>query len=83
LGRSVEFDGIANDGKKLLIAETKRTKNPRGLKDLKHLEESASLKMFSSFNKPDYYLISYNGFAEDLKSYDDKHVHLISLEEMF
>lgn len=84
LGRSVELDGLAEGlGKKkdhLLAVECKYRTDPFNLKMLRHFQENVSL--FDQYAVVDYYLISRNGFTEEIRNMHDEHIHPISLEEM-
>ena len=85
LGRSVELDGLAEGlGRKkdhLLAVECKYRESSFSLKMLKHFQESVSL--FDQYRVVDYYLISRNGFTEDVIKLQDNHLHLVSLSDMF
>ena len=85
LGRSVELDGLAEGlGRKkdhLLTVECKYRETPFNLKMLKHFQESVSL--FDQYKIVDYYLISRNGFSEDVIKLRDDHIHLVTVQEMF
>lgn len=83
LGRSVEIDGLAQDGNALLVVESKFTLKKRSLADYHHLQESLSLKMFSSCARREFYLVSASGFEENLLTLKDPHCHLIDLTTMF
>ena len=83
LGRSIEIDGIAKDGDSLLVVECKFTNKKRTLADYERMLENTSIRMFSSINRAQYYIISKNGFDDELLSCEDKKLHLVSLEDMF
>ena len=85
LGRSVELDGLAEGlGRKkdhLLAVECKYREVPFDMKMLQHFQESVSL--FEQYAVTDYYLISKNGFTEEVTHLNDKHIHLIAIKDMF
>lgn len=82
LGRSIQIDGISEsfDGKHLLVVEAKFRDKDISLEVLNHLKESVSI--FKGYQSIDYFLISKKGFADNIKSLNDAHVHLISLDMM-
>lgn len=85
LGRSVELDGLAEGlGRKkdhLLAVECKYRESPFNIKMLKHFQENVSL--FDHYSRVDYYLISRNGFSEDVLILQDEHIHPVSIGDMF
>ena len=83
LNRSIEIDGIAKDGDSLLVIECKFTNKKRTMADYKKMVENTSIKMFSGIKNIQYYIISKNGFDDGLLSSKNKHLHLISLDDMF
>ena len=84
LGRSVELDGLAEGlGKKkdhLLAVECKYREVPFSLQMLRHFQEGVSL--FDRYAVIDYYLISRNGFTDEILALRDEHIHLVSLADM-
>ena len=48
---------------------------------LKHFQENVSL--FDHYSRVDYYLISRNGFSEDVLILQDEHIHPVSIGDMF
>lgn len=83
LGRSIEIDGVADDEDRLCILECKFTNKKRAIEDYEKLKENTSIKMFERFKHIDYYIVSKNGFDEEMSSIKDKDLHLITLDEMF
>ena len=85
LGRSVEIDGLAEGlGKKknhLLAVECKYRSSPFDMGMLRHFRESLSL--FDKYTVVDEYLISRNGFTEEILHLPDEHLHLVTLLAMF
>ena len=85
LGRSVELDGLAEglgrEKDHLLVAECKYHESSFTVNMLKHLQESVSL--FDHYRIVDYYLISRNGFSEDVLNLHDEHIHPVSVDDMF
>jgi len=85
LGRSVELDGLAeglgSQKDHLLAVECKYRETPFNLKMLRHFQEGVSL--FDQYAVTDYYLISRNGFSEDVLKIQDEHIHLITVQDMF
>ena len=83
LNRSIEIDGIARDEDSLLVLECKFTNKKRTMNDFSKMVQNTSIKMFSNIKKFDYYIISKNGFEENLLNLNDKNLHLITLDDMF
>lgn len=83
LNRSIEIDGIAKDEDSLLVIECKFTNKKRTIQDYRKMIENMSIKMFSNAKNIDYYIISKNGFDEELLNIKSKNLHLISLDDMF
>ena len=83
LGRTVEIDVISKDENKILIAETKFSKNKRTLKDYKNMLEDLEAEIFKPFKEFELYLFGANGFSDDLKKVNDNRLNLISLDDMF
>ncbi len=85
LGRSIEIDGIAEDIRKnkenLLVIESKYRNKALSKNILDHLKESVSI--FGEYKNIDFFLFSKHGFADDLLSLKDSHVHLLTLENLF
>ena len=84
LGRSVELDGLAEGlGKKkdhLLAVECKYREVPFSLQMLRHFQDDVSL--FDRYAVIDYYLISRNGFTDEILALRDEPIHLVSLTDM-
>ena len=84
LGRSIEIDGIAkgleSDKDHLLVMEVKFKNRDISKSIYDHLKESVSI--FRGYKVIDYYLFSKKGFSEDIKTLQDEHLHLITLDEM-
>ena len=83
LNRSIEIDGIAKDGDKLLVIECKFKNSKTTINEYTKMKENTSIKMFSSIKHIDYYIISKSGFDEQLLNLKDNNLHLITLKEMF
>lgn len=83
LGRSIEIDGVAEDLDSLCILECKFTNKKRGIEDYERMKENTSIKMFANFKNFYYYIISKNGFTDNILNLNDSNLHLISLEDMF
>ena len=85
LNRSVELDGLAEglgrNKQHLLVVECKYRNRPFSESMLAHLRESVSL--FSEYDVIDYYLISKNGFTDDVTALDDHHIHRLTLNDLF
>ena len=82
--QEVEIDLVAGDGKQYIFGECKWHNEKMGLQVLDDLREKA--KVFSPKTKASYYyLFSKSGFTNELECVAkvDKHVKLISLEELF
>lgn len=47
------------------------------------MKEDTSVAPFSVFKTIDYYLFGASGFADDLLSQSDAHLHLVDLKAMF
>lgn len=83
LNRSIEIDGIAKDNDSLLVLECKYTNKKRSIYDYKRMIENTSIKMFSNIKTINYYIISKNGFEDDLLNCRDINLHLITIDDMF
>ena len=55
----------------------------RPAKDYFDMKEDTSVAPFSVFKTIDYYLFGASGFADDLLSQSDAHLHLVDLKAMF
>ena len=53
------------------------------MNDFSKMVQNTSIKMFSNIKKFDYYIISKNGFEENLLNLNNKNLHLITLDDMF
>ena len=82
LNRSIEIDGIAKDDDSLLVIECKYTNKKRTIDDYERMKENVSIKMFSNIKRKIYYIISKNGFDENLKNLKDENLHLVSIDDM-
>ena len=81
LNRSIEIDGLSQQGNYLLVMESKYRNVKFSLSMLNHLKESASV--FSSKLKKIYYIFSKSGFEDDVLKINNKDIHLISMDDMF
>ncbi len=81
LNRSVEIDGLSDNGKTLIVMECKYRKTKFTLSMFIHLVESASV--FPSMLKREYYLFSKSGFSSDLLQLTRDDIHLIDLNHLF
>lgn len=82
LNRSIEIDGIAKDDDSLLVIECKYTNKKRTIDDYERMKENVSIKIFSNIKRKIYYIISKNGFDENLKNLKDENLHLVSIDDM-
>lgn len=82
LNRSIEIDGIAKDDDSLLVIECKYTNKKRTIDDYERMKENVSIKMFSNIKRKIYYIISKNGFDENLKNLKDENLNLVSIDDM-
>ena len=84
LNRSVELDGLAEglgrNKQHLLVVECKYRNKPFNKTMLTHLKESVSL--FDTYDVIDYYLISKNGFTDEVMALHDPHIHRITLNDL-
>lgn len=81
LNRSIEIDGLSNDSKTLIVIECKYRNTKMNIEMLNHLKESVSV--FPSKYTREYYLFSKSGFTNELINKKDKHIHLITLDDLF
>lgn len=81
LNRSVEIDGLSDNGETLIVMECKYRTTPFNMGMLTHLKESASV--FPSKLKREYYLFSKSGFADDLRKEKTSDVHCYDLDSLF
>lgn len=81
LNRSIEIDGLSEQGNYLLVMESKYRNIKFSLSMLNHLKESASV--FSSKLNRIYYIFSKSGFEDDILKINNKDIHLISMDDMF
>lgn len=81
LNRSVEIDGLSDNGKSLIVIECKFRKTLFSLNMFNHLKESASV--FPSKLKRKYYLFSKSGFTNDLLSQNLEEIHMFTLDDLF
>ncbi len=81
LNRSVEIDGLSDNGKNLIVMECKYRTSKFSLEMLQHLMESASV--FPSKLYRIYYLFSKSGFTNNLISYHEQNIHLIDFDMLF
>lgn len=81
LNRSIEIDGLSDNGNTLIVMECKYRKIKFSLEMFNHLVESASV--FPSKLKREYYLFSKSGFDENLMKLDTYKIHFYSLDDLF
>ncbi len=81
LNRSVEIDGLSDNGKNLIVMECKYRTSKFSLEMLQHLMESASV--FPSKLHRIYYLFSKSGFTNNLISFHNDNIHLIDFDMLF
>ena len=81
LNRSVEIDGLSDNGKSLIVIEYKFRKTLFSLNMFNHLKESASV--FPSKLKRKYYLFSKSGFTNNLLSQNSEEIHMFTLDDLF
>ena len=81
LNRSVEIDGLSDNGNTLIVMECKYRNTKFSLNMFNHLVESASV--FPSKLKREYYLFSKSGFTSDLIDSNKDNVHLYTLDDLF
>ncbi len=81
LNRSVEIDGLSDNGKNLIVLECKYRTSKFNLEMFQHLIESASV--FPSKLQRTYYLFSKSGFSDDLIAHHGNNVQLIDFDKLF
>ncbi len=81
LNRSVEIDGLSDNGKNLIVMECKYRTSKFSLEMFQHLMESASV--FPSKLHRIYYLFSKSGFTNNLISFHNDNIHLIDFDMLF
>lgn len=81
LGRSIEIDGLAENGDSLLVIECKYRNRSFDKAMLLHLQESVSV--FPEEMKRTYYIFSKAGFSNDVLSLKDENLHLIDFTMLF
>ena len=81
LQRSIEIDGLSDNGEKLIAIECKYRSTPFTREMLEHLEESVSV--FPRKLEREYYLFSKNGFSKELEGINKEKYHLIELKDLF
>ncbi len=83
LQRTVEIDIVAATEENILIAETKFSKQKRGLGDYKRMLENSTAEIFKPYKNIEFYLFGANGFNDAILDVKDDKLHLIDLNTMF